>query len=318
MGIIHTLEPLSSSLIEEVTKTTGDDIVILDRHSFPTELEICNSIKYLIARDRDSISDILDICPNMNFLFIVSTGIENLPFSKLIARQVTVCNTGGINSTIMSEYVMAYILSHSVRIRENLENQQKHFWKKFQCVDSLRDKTLLVIGAGRTGQKIAEKSKVFGMKTIGIKNHISKVPHFDEVSNLESLDKYLQESDYVVCTIPLTPQTEGLFDYSKFIQMKSTAIFVNISRGKIVNQSDIKRALANGLLSAAVLDVYETEPIASDDDLWDTPNLIMTPHSSGRLENFMDVAISDYFIPNFQAFINGNVLLNKVNLHDGY
>lgn len=318
MRRIYTLEPLNSNIIEEITNITGDEIVIIDRQSFPLKSEMHASIEYLIARDRDAISDIIDVCPNLKFLFIVSTGVEKLPFSKLADHDVTVCNTSGINSTIMSEYVMGYILAQSVRIRENLENQQKHFWKRFQCVDSLSDKTLLVIGAGRTGQKIAEKAKVFGMRTLGIKNHISKVPNFDEVSNLDSLNKYLQDSDYVVCTIPLTPQTEGLFDYHKFSQMKPTATFINVSRGRIINQNDIKKALKNGLLSAAVLDVYETEPIASNDELWETPNLIMTPHSSGRLENFMETAMSHFFIPNYKTFINGKVPPNKVNLRNGY
>lgn len=316
---IHSIEPLEQYCIDRISNETKADVVLLDRDTFPKNLsenELTN-IKVLICRDRDKISNIIDICINLKFIFIVSTGVEKLPFEKLIQRNIRVANTGGVNADIMSEYVIGYILSQSVRICENLINQTKHYWKKYQCVDSLSGKNLLIVGAGRTGQLIAEKAKVFKMNIIGVKKHITEVINFDKIISLNNIDDYLRWADYIVCTIPLTPETEYLFDYNKFSKMSKECCFINISRGKLIKQNDLIDTLKKGNIKSAILDVYETEPVSSGSELWNIPNLYMTPHSSGRLENFLDYAIN-YFIKNMNAYNNNQRMPNELNLENGY
>lgn len=316
---IHSIEPLQQYLIDRISKETKADVVLLDRNTFPNNLsenELSN-IKVLICRDRDKVSNIIDVCANLKFIFIVSTGVEKLPFNKLIQRNIRVANTGGVNADIMSEYVIGYILSQSVRICENLINQTKHYWKKYQCVDSLSGKNLLIVGAGRTGQLIAEKAKVFKMNIIGVKKHITSIPNFDKIISLNDIEEYLHWADYIVCTLPLTPDTEFLFDENKFSKMSEECCFINISRGKLIKQNDLINILKEGKIKSAILDVYEVEPVSSNSDLWDTPNLYMSPHSSGRLENFLDHAI-DYFIKNMNAYNNNNKMPNELDLENGY
>lgn len=316
---IHSIEPLEQYCIDRISNETKADVVLLNRDTFPKNLsenELTN-IKVLICRDRDKISNIIDTCINLKFIFIVSTGVEKLPFEKLIQRNIRVANTGGVNADIMSEYVIGYILSQSVRICENLINQTKHYWKKYQCVDSLSGKNLLIVGAGRTGQLIAEKAKVFKMNIIGVKKHITEVINFDKIISLNNIDDYLRWADYIVCTIPLTPETEYLFDYNKFSKMSKECCFINISRGKLIKQNDLIDTLKKGNIKSAILDVYETEPVSPGSELWDIPNLYMTPHSSGRLENFLDSAIN-YFIKNMNAYNNNQRMPNELNLENGY
>lgn len=314
MRIIHSIEPLSQSLIEKIKVKTSYDVQILNRESI---LSGYNDIVVLICRDRDNISGIIDCCPNLKFIFIVSTGVEKLPFQKLIDHNILVCNTGGVNANIMSEYVMGYILAFSVRTFENFINQKKHYWKKFQCVESLNGKTVLIVGAGRTGQLIAQKAKIFGMRVIGIKKHISNLTNFDRIDVLDNIDDYLPYSDYIVCTIPVTKETKYLFNYEKFNKMQPTSIFINISRGLIINQEDLVKCLNENKIGGAILDVFESEPLPQEDSLWEIPNCFITPHSSGRLTNFMDEAIN-IFIDNINAYSKGLDLPNKVNLHEGY
>lgn len=317
MNNIYTLEPLNDSLVHYLHQTTGLEIIQLERGKFPFQSSQCDDISILICRDRDDISKILDVCSNIRMIFIVSTGVEKLPFDKLIQKNIVVCNTGGINSAIMSEYAMGAILLFSTRMRENIINQEKHFWKKFQCVDSLNGKRLVIVGAGRTGQLIAKKAKSFGMHLIGIKRRITSLDSFDEILSLDRIDETLSTADYIVCTIPSTPETVGLFNLNRFKKMNKYSLFINISRGNLVVQEDLVYALKQNLIGGAVLDVFDKEPLGCDNDLWNCPNLVITPHSSGRLENFMADAMK-YAAKNINAFINGTQLPNKVDLIHGY
>lgn len=310
---IYSLEPLSDQAITELVEGLNCNIEIISRDA----IEYNPTVHILICRDRDNWSIILSSFPNLRFIFIVSVGVEKLPFKELINRDIVVANPGGINAGIMSEYVMATVLAHSTRIIENVDNQRLHIWKKFQCVDSLSDKTILIIGAGRTGRLIAQKSKAFNMKVIGIKKHITKEENFDSVFGMDSLDTSLSKADYVVCTIPLTNETINLFDYSRFSKMKNTGYFINISRGGLIVQDDLVQALKNGIIGGAALDVFKVEPIDPECDLWDVHGLFVTPHSSGRLENFIDKTIP-YIVRNIKSYMKNEPLPNKVNLEDGY
>lgn len=313
---IFSIEPLLDSQIRMLKEITGDVITILPRNS-DVNLDVFPKVEVLIARDRDDISKVLSLCPNLRFLFIVSTGVEKLPFNALYERGILVANTGGVNSEIMSEYVMAYILAESARVTENLTNQKQYHWKKYQCVDSLVGKTVLIVGAGRVGALIAQKTKCFGMINIGIKRAVEHLPDFERVERLDHLYEMLSVSDYVICCLPLTAKTNKIFNIKAFEKMKSTATFINISRGGCVDIDDLIQALKTGMIKNAVLDVFDKEPLASDSPLWDVPNLLITPHSSGRLENFMDEALK-CFVNNYKSYKSNNELPNKVDLINGY
>ena len=127
MREIYSIEPLSESQIRLIQESTGDAVTILPRN-LDVNLDVFSKAEVLIARDRDEISKILNICPNLRFLFIVSTGVEKLPFNELYERDILVANTGGVNSEIMSEYALAYILADSARVKENLTNQKLHHY----------------------------------------------------------------------------------------------------------------------------------------------------------------------------------------------
>jgi len=313
---IHSIEPIGDETIKIVEENTGCRFVYVPRDEFLNS-GILTDVEALVCRDRDDINAIIDACPSLSFMFIVSVGVERLPFERLAERGITVCNPRGLNSPIMAEYVLGAILAHSTRIWENLKNQFQSHWKKFQCVEPLNGKKLLVIGAGSTGSLIAQKAKMFGMKTIGIKRRKTIVPEFDEIGTLDDLEDVLPDADFVVCTIPLTPSTERLFTERRFRMMKTSALFVNISRGKIISENDLVKCLESGTPGAAVLDVFEKEPLTPESPLWKTNNLYVTPHSSGRLQNFVDKTMA-YLIESVNAVNSGKDVPNKVDLIYGY
>lgn len=310
---VYSLEPLSRQAIIEIEKGLKCSVEQLSRSTIVNNVDV----QILICRDRDDWNLILYSFPNLRFIFILSVGVEKLPFDELIRRNIQVANPGGINAGIMSEYVMASILAHSTRLIENINNQRAHVWKKFQCVDSLSGKTLLIIGAGRTGKLISKKAKAFNMNIIGIKKTLTVERDFDSIYGMEALDESLSKADYVVCTIPLTKETEHLFNYDRFSKMKTTGYFINISRGGLVVQTDLVKALNENIIGGSMLDVFVKEPLESCDALWDIKELTITPHSSGRLENFIDKTVP-YIIDSIDAFIKNEPIPNKVNLKNGY
>lgn len=311
LAIINPNEDIS------VLRQYGIEFSILIRsEKNKEEIKLANP-DVLICRNRDNISAFIDYCPNLKFIFIVEVGLEKLPFDKLLKNNIRVAHTSGISADNMSNYVMACILNDVMHLEENIVNKKNHYWKKFQCTDSLIDKTLLVVGAGRTGYLIAKKAKAFGLKTIGVVKNYREIDVFDEVGTLDKLDVFLKSADYVLCVLPLTPETKHLFNADRFGKMKSNALFINISRGALVCENDLLEAIENKKIAKAFLDVFEVEPLPKEHAFWSNPNIIITPHQSGRLFNYMDNAMN-LFVENYQAYCKGEKMPNEANLKQGY
>lgn len=271
----------------------------------------------LICRNRDDISSLIKACSNIRMIFVVEVGLEKLPFSELQSHHIRVANTGGISADIMSNYVLGCILNHTVRLLEDWQNQQKSNWKRFQSTDSLIDKTLLIVGAGRTGIKIAQKAKAFGMRIIGIVRNQREIEGFEKVGTLDQMQQFISEADYVACTLPLTSETQLLFSKEVYRCMKPTAVFINVSRGGIVNESDLLYALDAGMLEHAYLDVFINEPLPKEHAFWMHGKVTVTPHQSGRLANNIEKAMK-LFIQNYTAYCAGESMPNEVDLSKGY
>lgn len=315
--IIHSLEPLTDYQVKLIRQKTGAEVCFIQRESYENQIEKLADIEYLICRDRDSLSKMLNFCPKLKLIYVLSAGVERLPFDMLRRRNIIVCNASGINAEVMSQFAMAQILSHSAKVRENLSNQQKHHWKKYQCMEDLRKRRLLIAGAGRSGTLLAHKAKAFQMEVVGANFIVKNIFPFDRIVSLKDFDSMIDSADYIVCALPLTEYTERYFKYDVFSRMKTTACFINMSRGKLVETKGLVRALKEKKLSCAILDVFDEEPIESNNKLWDIPNLYITPHMAGRTSNFMDEAIT-LFCDNFMAHIQGLTEPTKIDLINGF
>ena len=155
------------------------------------------------------------------------------------------------------------------------------------------------------------------MKNFGIKRKVEELPFFEKVVGLDNLYDMLPIADYVICSLPLTSMTKNIFNIDAFKKMKSTAMFINISRGGCVDINGLTESLTKNKIRKAVLDVFDKEPLTTDSPLWDVPNLLITPHSSGRLENFMEEAMK-CFVNNYTSYKSKKELPNKVDLINGY
>lgn len=314
--IVGIFSPAEEGVISKFQEQ-GIEIHMLIRSDSNTEDLRQLNPEILICRNRDNIAQFLQVCTNLKFIFINEVGLERLPFDELLNHNVRVANTSGISVDIMSNYGMACILHHSTKLEEDISNKHNHYWKRYQSTDSLADKTLLVVGAGRTGSAIAKKAKAFDMTTLGIVNRKRIIDYFDEVGTLADLSCFLVKADYVICTMPLTPMTRYLFNRDKFNCMKQTSVFINISRGALVNELDLLDAINKGKIAKAYLDVFEIEPLPENHAFWAHPNIIVTPHQSGRLNKNLEISM-EYFFDNYRAYQRGDTMPNEVNLDLGY
>ena len=205
----------------------------------------------------------------------------------------------------------------SAKLLLSVNNQRKKFWQKYVMNDTLYNKNLLVAGAGKIGRCIASKAKAFNMNVVGVKKEPTELQNFDKVVATEKLSEYVAWADYVVCTLPLTSETEKIFNYDMFCKMNSEGIFINISRGKLVDENEIIKALEEKAIKGAALDVFDVEPLPKDSPLWDMENVIVTTHSSGRIENFIDKTIP-VFIDSFESFTKDKKPKTVIDLDKRY
>ncbi|XP_076052693.1 glyoxylate/hydroxypyruvate reductase A-like [Oratosquilla oratoria] len=223
---------------------------------------------------------------------------------------------------LMAEYAVGQIINHERSWRDSLEYQKKCKWVQtkamiaYRCLGSI---TVGIVGIGNIGHEIARVLKAFSTVVHGYK---SKLPTPEEKSH--NVDKYwhgdelphmLAECDYIISVLPSTPTTNGILGGDTLKAARKSAVLINIGRGNVITEEDILRALDNGWISGAVLDVFEKEPLYESSPLWTHPKVVVTPHTAGvsQAEN-----ISTSFAANYERFTNGLPLLHQINWEKGY
>ncbi|MCL2578648.1 MAG: D-2-hydroxyacid dehydrogenase [Oscillospiraceae bacterium] len=248
----------------------------------------------------------------LKWLNTFSAGVDPLVKSKIADLPITVTTAKGVHGRSMALTTLGYCIWHLRKFAEMRENQRNHVFKKLQGQEAI-GKTLGIVGAGSIGSYVAQLSKAVGFKVIGVKRTVTQLENFDEMYSDKELDKALALMDFVVVLTPMSKETAGMFDESRFACMKKGAFFVNIARGGVVDQDALVRALKSGHLSGAALDATDPEPLPDDHVLWDMPNVFVTPHNSATSPFLVDRAV-DQFCENLDNFRAGRPLFNIVDL----
>ncbi|MBT8485317.1 MAG: D-2-hydroxyacid dehydrogenase, partial [Phycisphaerae bacterium] len=183
---------------------------------------------------------------------------------------------------------------------------------------ALQDRTLLVVGLGGIGSEVAKRAKGFGMHVLATRRSlVPPPPYVDEQGTAGDLHRFLPRADVVVLCVPLTPQTEGMIDADELALMPAGSYVVNVARGKVVRTAALLAALESGHLAGAALDVTDPEPLPADHPLWSMPNVIITPHVSGR-SALTETRRRGMYLENLRRFATGQSLLNVVDKEAGY
>ncbi len=240
------------------------------------EAVICNGL--FLYHDIDEFA-------NLKIIQLTSAGLDRLPMHKINARGIKVYNARGVYSIPMAEYAVCGVLNVYKKGMFFYENQKNKQWVKKRENLELFGKNVLIVGAGNVGTECAKRFSVFGTNVRGVDLFPREDDYYEKIVNLNKLGKELKKADIIVLTLPLTNETHHLFNGEMFRQIKTGAVFVNIARGGIVETKALIDALNNKHLSAAVLDVFEEEPLTEDSPLWQMENVIITPHNSYAGEN---------------------------------
>lgn len=312
--MILSFTNLKAELRKKIEDATGEKIISSDVKSVSQELLSSAEIIFSMG---DITQEMLQKCKNLKWLFIMSAGVDELPFESLKESGIKVSNVSGIHVTQMAEQVTGEMIIFSRKLNRCMENQRNRKWFRSIGVNELLGKNLLIVGAGSIGQEIARKAKAFDMNVYGLKRHAQPLPNFDKVLNMSSFHEMLPIADYTVLVTPLTKETHMLIGKKELDLMKNDSIFINISRGDTVDEQALIKALQSGRLGGAALDVFHNEPLEAGSLLWDMPNVIITPHTSGHSPYYFD-RCADLFIDSYKLYREGRPIPNLVDLDCQY
>jgi phosphoglycerate dehydrogenase-like enzyme len=247
----------------------------------------------------------------------ISAGTDQYDKAVLGQRGIRLASAAGVNAEAVAEHAMALILALARRLGEARDNQRARHWRGMigdlaRREDQLTGKTLLVVGLGRIGSRLARLAKAFDMRVIATRRDpAAGAAGADAVHGNDRLPALLGEADIVALTCPLTPDTERLIDAAALAAMKPSAHLVNVARGRVVDEPALMAALAAGRLGAAALDVTVEEPLPAASPLWSLPNVLITPHTAGETRAYEDGVI-DLLLANMERLRRGEALVNGV------
>lgn len=228
-------------------------------------------------------------------------GVESIPLKQLSENNIIVTNSSGASAKNMAEQVIGYMIMNERNLHLTMRNQIKHSWQENMTFGELSDKTIGIVGVGQIGGRLAQLAKAFGMHTLGVRHSKTPNPYIDHMFGMDQLENVLEQSDYIVNTLPLTDVTNQLFDTKQFEKVKAGAFYINVGRGKTTNTQALLDALQTGSLQGAALDVFEQEPLPAEHPLWAMENVIITPHIAGDTDRYNERMI-DLVLYNLNAY----------------
>ena len=294
----------------------SDDIQIVQPKDNETQLkEVVDTDVILGGFNRA----LFDNAQQLKWVQVLGAGVDGVLFPEFVESDVILTSAKGFVGPHLADQTWALILGllrgigRAVRERtwENRMSIREETWELEGC-------TLGIVGLGGTGIDVAKRAQGFDMRVIAVDpEDVDPPPFVHEVWGMDRFYNLLEESDVVSICAPLTPETHGMFNDKAFQRMKSHALLINVTRGKIVDGPSLLRALNDGRIGGAGLDVTPEEPLPLDSPLWDMPRVIITPHAAGGSPIRLDRTIG-LFCDSLERFLAGKPLLSVIDKRKGY
>lgn len=310
-------EDANQELIERINEIAPEYRVISGR----TQNELDAYLGEIEIAFRSPRIELLEEMPSLKWYQAWSAGVDHLlEHEGVRSADFLITSASGIHPVPVAEHIFSLLLSLSRGlVRNNLYRQERR-WEKVEqeSLFELEGRTMLILGAGKIGRRTATVARAFGMRVIAVKrNHLERLGPFDEVVPIEAFREYLSEADVVLNILPLTADTAGIFGRGEFAHMKSDAVFINVGRGKTVDQGALIEALDRGVIRAAGLDVFDPEPLQETSPLWRMENVAMTCHYGGFTPHYEERA-EEIFLANLRRYLAGDTLENLADRSKGY
>ncbi|WNG26268.1 D-2-hydroxyacid dehydrogenase [Cystobacter fuscus] len=256
---------------------------------------------------------------SLRWIHALSAGVENLLFEELIHSPLPLTNAKGAYSGSLGEFALAAMLFFAKDLRRLVRQQREARWEQFSPVE-LRGQTLGILGYGDIGRAVAERARPFGMRILACRRQPSRSAGdtlVDELFPLERKHEMIAASDYLLLALPHTSGTHRLMGAPELGAMKPGAVLINIGRGSTVDEQALVKALEEGRLRGAALDVFETEPLPPEHAFWRLDNVLLSPHCADQTPTWREDAVA-LFLKNLERFEKGEPLLNVVDKAAGY
>ncbi|HEV8183048.1 MAG TPA: D-2-hydroxyacid dehydrogenase [Candidatus Angelobacter sp.] len=261
---------------------------------------------------------------SLRWIYSITAAVDQFLYPELISSEIAVTNAGGVHGPVVAEHAIAMLLALARRLHTAVRYQERRkwamdaIWNEQPRPREVRGATLVVVGLGSIGAEVAEMAAALKMKVTGVREHPERgAAGAHEVVGFDTLDNAIAQADFVVLAAPLTPRTRHLIDGRRLQLFKPTAFLINVSRGALVEEAALVKALRERKLAGAALDVFEQEPLSRWSPLWKMQQALITPHTAFLTENVWSRHY-EVFAANLKRYLAGERLEGVVDLKRGY
>jgi len=259
------------------------------------------------------------MCPRVRWVHSRSAGLDGVLSSEIVESPVPVTNGSGVFSPPLGEFALGAILYFAKDFRRMIRSQEAGVWDQFDMPE-IAGQTVGIVGYGDIGRAVAARVRPMGMRVLAVKRHVlpySADPLVDKIYPPEERLEMISRADYIVASAPLTPETRGMVGEPEFAAMKREAVVINIGRGPVIDEAAMVRALSDGRIKGAALDVFDTEPLPAGHALYQLKNVLLSAHCADHTPDWLERAMR-FFLEQFERFRKGEPLVNVVDKRLGY
>jgi phosphoglycerate dehydrogenase-like enzyme len=269
---------------------------------------------------RALLREVFGMCPNLRWVHSKAAGLDTVLFAELIESPVPLTNGRGVFSQSLGEFVLGAVLYFAKDFRRMMRNQMAGRWEQFDIVE-ISGQTAGIIGYGDIGRAAATRLRAMGVRILAVKRQGPALynvdPLVDRIYSPDARIEMLGRCDYVVAAAPLTPDTRGLIGEAEFAAMKPNAVVINVGRGPVIDEAAMVRALSEGRIKGAALDVFDREPLPEGHPFYRLENVLLSPHCADHTADWQEQAMR-FFLQQYERFRTGEPLCNIANKKLGY
>jgi phosphoglycerate dehydrogenase-like enzyme len=267
---------------------------------------------------------ILEAAPGLRWVHTGTAGVAGLLHDEVVASDLVVTNSAGVHAPPIAETVIGMVLHFARGLDFAVRAQHEARWDpgpyetRVGLVREVAAGTLGILGVGGIGRAVAARARALGMRVLGVRRSARAAPDGIELlTGDDALERLFAAADWIVVTAPSTPATRGMVTAGLIEAMRRDAVLINVSRGDLIDEMALVRALRDGQIRGAALDVTQREPLPPDSPLWTLPNVLITPHVSAVSPGFWDRETA-LILENIRRYLDGRPLRNVVDKTAGY